>query len=79
MFIEADTGRCCGSGMCALVAGELFDQTEDDGTVIVLRPEVPEAAEGAEGLRELALECERNCPCGAISVRTGGPAPGSGA
>ena len=73
MFIEADTERCCGSGMCALVAGELFDQTDDDGTVIVLRPEVP------EDLRELALECERNCPCGAISVRTGGTALGSGA
>jgi ferredoxin len=66
MFIEVDTGRCCGSGMCALVAADLFDQAERDGTVVVLRPEVP------SDRHELARECARNCPCQAISLRYAG-------
>jgi ferredoxin len=62
MHIEVDIARCCGSGMCALVAPALFDQRRRDGTVVVLRPEVT-------GLDQiLALECERNCPCGAIAL-----------
>ena len=63
MFIEVDTERCCGSGMCALVAGDLFDQADRDGTVVVRRPEVPPDRQW------LARECARNCPCGAISLR----------
>lgn len=66
MIIEVDADRCCGSGMCALVAGDLFDQTDRHGTVVVLRPRVPPE------LERLARECERNCPCGAISLRPGG-------
>lgn len=66
MFIEVDEERCCGSGMCALVAGELFDQAPGDGTVVVLHPQVPAELVG------LARECERNCPCGAIHLHSGG-------
>ncbi|SFP28275.1 ferredoxin [Amycolatopsis arida] len=61
--IEADTGRCAGAGMCALVGPALFDQTDDDGTVVILRRVV--SGEAAE----LAVECAGNCPTGAISVR----------
>lgn len=63
MQIDVDLDLCCASGMCALVAGELFDQSDRDGTVIVRRPRVPAR------LQPIARECERNCPCGAISVR----------
>jgi ferredoxin len=63
VVIEADTGRCAGAGMCALVAPGLFDQTDEDGTVVVLRREVS----GEEA--ERALECARICPTGAISAK----------
>ncbi|MCD0484211.1 ferredoxin [Streptacidiphilus sp. ASG 303] len=36
MRIRVDRDRCRGAGQCALNAPELFDQDEDDGTVVVL-------------------------------------------
>lgn len=63
LVIEADTGRCVGAGMCALVAPGLFDQTDADGSVVVLHREV--SGEAAER----AMECEFNCPSGAIRTR----------
>ncbi|QBS38832.1 ferredoxin [Nocardia sp. CS682] len=36
--LVADRERCIGSGMCALIAPEVFDQDEDDGRVRVLDP-----------------------------------------
>jgi ferredoxin len=65
MYLDADLERCCGSGMCALRAPALFDQSDDDGTVIVRQRQVPDDA------RNLAAECVRTCPSGAISVVTG--------
>jgi ferredoxin len=64
MIIEADPDRCCGSGMCAVLASDLFDQSEYDGTVIVLQHEVPPDRQA------VARECIHNCPSGAISVRS---------
>jgi ferredoxin len=63
LVIEADTGRCVGAGMCALVAPGLFDQTDEDGSVVVLHSVV--SGEAAE----LAVECEYNCPSRAIRTR----------
>lgn len=63
LVIEADTARCVGAGMCALVAPGLFDQTDTDGSVVVLRRVV--SGEAAE----LATQCEFNCPSGAIRTR----------
>ncbi|MFE1048681.1 ferredoxin [Streptomyces olivaceus] len=60
-----DTGRCIGSGMCALTAGEVFDQREDDGKAVVLRPEPP--ADSWDAVRDAAALC----PTGAITVWTG--------
>ena len=54
MCIEIDRDRCRGAGLCALHAPELFDQSEDDGLVVLLQdrpgPELHERARLAERL-----------------------------
>ncbi|MFB7666352.1 ferredoxin [Kitasatospora sp. NPDC056138] len=41
MKIRIDHTRCRGAGQCALTAPDLFDQSDDDGTVIVLDDRPP--------------------------------------
>jgi ferredoxin len=41
MRIVVDVERCRGAGLCALTAPEVFDQDEEDGTVVVLVDEPP--------------------------------------
>ncbi|MCX5340755.1 ferredoxin [Streptomyces atratus] len=67
MRITVDAERCVGSGMCVLTAGEVFDQRQDDGKAIVLRPEPP--AETRDSVRE-AVDL---CPAAAIALSTPGP------
>ena len=43
MRIQVDRDRCRGAGQCAQTAPELFDQSEDDGTVVVLDEQPPPA------------------------------------
>ncbi|MCK2220786.1 ferredoxin [Actinomadura sp. ATCC 31491] len=62
MEIKADTTVCIGAGMCALTAPQLFDQSEDEGTVLVLQREVP-----AE-LEDTVRRAVNLCPSGAISA-----------
>jgi ferredoxin len=54
MRIVVDVQRCRGAGQCTLTAPEVFDQDEEDGTVIVLVDEPPpdlhQAVEAAAGL-----------------------------
>jgi ferredoxin len=63
MKITADTGKCVGAGQCVLTEPALFDQSEDDGTVIVLN-ETPEGE-----LVEKAREAVHVCPSQALSLR----------
>ena len=56
-----DTEICRGAGMCALTAPEVFDQSEDDGTVVVLDPEPPPEQEAA------VRRAVQLCPSGALS------------
>jgi len=35
--IVADLDRCVGAGQCVLTDPDAFDQSEEDGTVVVLR------------------------------------------
>ena len=62
MRVAVNTDRCCASGMCALTDPMVFDQSEDDGTVVLLQPEPP--AEHHSAVRTAAMLC----PSGAISV-----------
>jgi ferredoxin len=62
MRIETDLTRCCGSGNCVLIAPAIFDQSQDDGTVVVL-----DAEPSAEQARAV-LEAARVCPTQAIIV-----------
>ena len=62
MKIKADTAVCIGSGMCALTVPEVFDQSEDDGTVVLLVVE-PSPSQEAAVRRAVQL-----CPSGALSI-----------
>ncbi|MFY4720584.1 ferredoxin [Streptomyces sp. LaBMicrA B280] len=60
--VTVDQERCCGSGMCALSAPDIFDQRESDGRVILRGRSVP------PGREESVKIASDNCPCEAISV-----------
>lgn len=63
MKIIADTGKCVGSGQCALTAPDLFDQREEDGTVLVLN-----SAPGTDGQVQRARRVVRVCPSRALTL-----------
>ncbi|MEU5185628.1 ferredoxin [Streptomyces klenkii] len=62
MQIEIDKDLCCGAGTCTLVAPEVFDQDDEDGTVILL-----DAAPGDEH-RSAVEEAALRCPMAVITV-----------
>ncbi|TWV53857.1 ferredoxin [Streptomyces misionensis] len=62
MRIEVDEDLCCGAGSCVLAAPTVFDQNDDDGTVLLLDP-----APGAE-LGAAVREAAARCPTAAIRV-----------
>ncbi|ADJ42693.1 ferredoxin [Amycolatopsis mediterranei S699] len=63
MKIIADTGKCVGAGQCVLTEPSLFDQSEEDGTVIVLDDQ-PQGE-----LVEKAREAVHVCPSQALSLQ----------
>ena len=62
MKVTVDLDRCIGSGQCAVLAPEVFDQDERTGSVILLE------AEPADGARNSVEEAVRTCPRVAIGV-----------
>jgi ferredoxin len=62
MKVTVDQDRCCGSGQCVLAAGEVFDQRDEDGIVVLLE-ENPEPA-----VRERVREAAIICPAAAIAL-----------
>jgi ferredoxin len=60
--IEADRELCVGAGMCVLTAAAVFDQSADDGRVVVRDVNPP------PDLLEAVDEAARLCPSGAISI-----------
>ena len=63
MKIFVDQDKCVSSGQCVLNAGDLFDQRDDDGVVVLLtdRP----ADDQAESARKAAAAC----PALAIDIK----------
>jgi ferredoxin len=62
MKVLVDQDRCCGSGQCVLAVGEVFDQRDEDGIVVLLEPEP------APPLHERVREAAIICPAAAITV-----------
>jgi ferredoxin len=63
MNISIDKDKCISTGNCVLAAPELFDQSEDDGTVVVLN-HTPEPE-----LHESARQAAAACPALVIQIR----------
>jgi ferredoxin len=55
MRVHADMEKCVGAGQCAMVAPQVFDQNDEDGTVIVLQAEP--ASEHADDVAEAVMLC----------------------
>jgi ferredoxin len=62
MRIVADTGRCVGAGQCVLTEPEVFDQDENDGTVVLRTEQV--SGDTLERVRQAV----RICPSQALSL-----------
>jgi ferredoxin len=62
MRIVTDTGRCVGAGQCALTEPKVFDQSDEDGTVVLLTDQ-------AEGdVLDNVREAVDLCPSQALSL-----------
>ena len=62
MRIVADTDLCVGAGQCVLSEPTVFEQSDDDGTVVLLTEEV----DGPTLAR--VRQAVRICPSGALSL-----------
>lgn len=69
MRIDVDRDVCVGAGQCVLTAPELFDQSHDDGRV-VLRERQPSTADSADSADAAdAAEAAVNlCPARALRI-----------
>jgi ferredoxin len=63
--VSVDQDKCIASGQCVMVAGDVFDQRDEDGIAVLLDPEPP--AEQAADVRHAATVC----PALAITVEEG--------
>ncbi|MET9295007.1 ferredoxin [Streptomyces sp. NPDC003077] len=62
MRIEIDQDLCCSAGACVLEAPDVFDQDDEDGTVVLLD------ATPDEGQRDAVEQARVRCPVRAIAV-----------
>lgn len=62
MRIVAEHDHCLGAGQCALYAPEVFDQSDEDGTIVVLTESPP------GNLHETVRQAARMCPNQVISL-----------
>jgi len=60
--VSVDRERCCGAGLCASIAPEVFDQSREDGIVVLLQ-ETPAVA-----VLPLVEEAAGLCPVAAIGL-----------
>lgn len=68
MKVEVDESRCVAVGNCALIAPAVFDQRDDDGTVVLLDATPPKSEH--EPVRAAALRC----PAAVIALHETTPA-----
>lgn len=68
MHVSVDTTRCCGTGMCVLIAPEVFEQRDEDGLVLLLTPSP------GEELEEVVREAAAACPTTTIRLKQEGSA-----
>jgi ferredoxin len=62
MRVTIDKSRCIAAGQCVLKSPEVFDQSEEDGIVILLNANPPKE------LKESVVLAARVCPAEAIKV-----------
>ncbi|MBA0049947.1 ferredoxin [Streptomyces sp. AJS327] len=62
MKVTADTESCVAAGMCAFTAPEVFDQSQEDGVVVVLSEQPPESQHAA------VRRAVRACPAQVLSL-----------
>jgi ferredoxin len=62
MRVTVEKDKCIGAGQCVLAAPDVFDQSDDDGIVVLLQEHPP--TELHEDVRQAA----RVCPALAIEV-----------
>jgi ferredoxin len=62
MKVTVDQEKCVSSGQCVLNAGEVFDQRDDDGVVILLTDHPP------PGQAENTRKAGAACPAMAIDI-----------
>ena len=62
MKVTVDQDKCVSSGMCVMNAAEVFDQRDDDGVVVLLAEDVPEAEE------DRAREAVKTCPASVLHL-----------
>jgi ferredoxin len=61
--IEVFHERCIGAGNCTDVARKYFDQSDEDGTVILVQPDVDPSDE------DIVAQAVDVCPTGAIALK----------
>lgn len=64
MRVTVDQAKCASSGQCVLAVGEVFDQRDEDGIVVLLREQPP------ADLEEAIHDAIATCPVGAIGMST---------
>jgi ferredoxin len=60
--VRVDPRLCVCSGSCTRLVPEVFAQSEDTGTVVLLNPDPP------EDLQKIVGEAADICPSGAIEI-----------
>jgi ferredoxin len=55
MKVTVDTNKCIAAGQCVLNAPDVFDQRDEDGVVVLLNPDPPDAV--AVDVRRAAMLC----------------------
>lgn len=62
MKVTVDQDKCCAAGSCVMYAPTVFDQSDEDGTVVLL--DAKPAAELHDDVRHAA----EGCPAEAITL-----------